>query len=622
MVDRGLLQVERTKEGVPIWDGNAATFQEYSELAQHWEQSVAHHKRYLCGPRLQSELTGTARRFVMSMKPGWISYAGGVQRLLDHLRKHLGQPQLTEMSEYLGKYFKQSRRKRHESMNDYITRKGEIYARACQTLHRVSGRYAREVGPRTGGATSQHTWNGWQQLHGGHSDHTAGMSGGSLPPENEEEEEQSFHDAAESWEHYDSWGAPDWNSGSWGNPHSNSWSDSAWTRPWNTSGQEPAWEKEITELIPTYVQGWFLLQDAGLDAQEKNLILTALKDDFSVERVAQELRNQWPDQDLKHKDQSGKSTAWTVDECDELEEASCVDRQGPDLSCLVNSGLNDEGLSIMEEAEQDANEALAMMDHGRKTLREARAKQHQVKMSRQYYKTDRISVKPSFSNRPAASLASIKCLNCGVLGHKVAQCPKRALNQTASVSEAQTSESAPFVCSATDLDSAHVASGGLTTQEAVSKGMAILDGGATRTLGSVSAVEKLMELNQTKTGHDGVTRIDHTLRPTFGFGNSSSDKCMSTAWLSVQAGGRGGELKVHTLDRGHSPILFSIETLRSLGALIDFEHDLLVFRKLDPTRVISLERSCTGHQLLPLSEDWFSRAKTAKNPVPSLEHYI
>ena len=50
--------IERTKEGVPCWDGNAATFQEYSELAGHWEQSVAHHKRYLCGPKLQAELTG------------------------------------------------------------------------------------------------------------------------------------------------------------------------------------------------------------------------------------------------------------------------------------------------------------------------------------------------------------------------------------------------------------------------------------------------------------------------------------------------------------------------------------------------------------------------------------
>ena len=117
----------------------------------------------------------------------------------------------------------------------------------------------------------------------------------------------------------------------------------------------------------------------------------------------------------------------------------------------------------------------------------------------------------------------------------------------------ETPASAPFVCSATDLDTAHVAKEGLSTHEAMNRGMAILDGGATKTLGSVHAVEQLTLLNQKNHGSDGIKRIDNTLRPTFGFGNSSSDKCMSTAWLRVQAGGRDGELKVHTLDRGSSP---------------------------------------------------------------------
>ena len=118
------------------------------------------------------------------------------------------------------------------------------------------------------------------------------------------------------------------------------------------------------------------------------------------------------------------------------------------------------------------------------------------------------------------------------------------------------------------------------------------------------------------------TRVRLGEGPSFGFGNSSSDRCMSTAWLNVQAGGRGGELNVHTLDRGSSPILFSIETLRSLGAPIDFEHGLLDFESLTPTRVIHLERSCTGHQLLPLCDDWYSQATKATSPVPSLDQYI
>ena len=127
-----------------MWDGDPTTFTEFAEMAGHWQQSVAYHKRYLCGPKLQAELSGSARRFVMSMAPGWISFDGGVDRLLNHLRMHLGQPQLSEMSDYMARYFKMSKRKRHETMNEYITRKAELYMRTCQSLDRVQQRYEPE----------------------------------------------------------------------------------------------------------------------------------------------------------------------------------------------------------------------------------------------------------------------------------------------------------------------------------------------------------------------------------------------------------------------------------------------------------------------------------------------
>ena len=86
--------IKRSKDGVPSWDGDAKTFQEYEEVALMWEQGVAHHKRDLCGPRLISELTGAARRFIIGKKADWVSYNGGVQKLLGHLRANLGLPQI------------------------------------------------------------------------------------------------------------------------------------------------------------------------------------------------------------------------------------------------------------------------------------------------------------------------------------------------------------------------------------------------------------------------------------------------------------------------------------------------------------------------------------------------
>ena len=80
------------------------------------------------------------------------------------------------------------------------------------------------------------------------------------------------------------------------------------------------------QLLPEFVQGWLLLQDAGLEVNERNMILAAIKGDFRLERVAQELRNQWNDDDLRRRDQHGRGTAWVTKD----EESPAEDEEGPD----------------------------------------------------------------------------------------------------------------------------------------------------------------------------------------------------------------------------------------------------------------------------------------------------
>lgn len=125
-----------------------------------------------------------------------------------------------------------------------------------------------------------------------------------------------------------------------------------------------------------------------------------------------------------------------------------------------------------------------------------------------------------------------------------------------------------------------------------------------------------------KRGHHGIDSVDLSDKPVFGFGNSSKDQCVSTAGLNIAANGVPGQVRVHALDRGEGPILFSIDSLRSLGAIIDFEADLAVFRRISDQKVIPLERSNTGHQLLPLTEDLFHNAVEVTRSVPSLRDYI
>jgi hypothetical protein len=69
-------------------------------------------------------MSGTARKLVTGKRPDWLNF-----------RRSLGRPQIPELSEYLNKYFKQSRK--FETMNQYIVRKTEVYQRVKQALARV-----------------------------------------------------------------------------------------------------------------------------------------------------------------------------------------------------------------------------------------------------------------------------------------------------------------------------------------------------------------------------------------------------------------------------------------------------------------------------------------------------
>ncbi|OLP88369.1 hypothetical protein AK812_SmicGene30299 [Symbiodinium microadriaticum] len=534
----------RSKDGVPQWDGNSATFQRYEEEALLWQEGIAYHKRYMAGPRLVAELQGSAKRMIVGKSANWVSYAGGVEALMRHLRDCLGRPQVTELTEYLNQYFRHSR----------------------STPEQL------DIGDHNHGQS----YGGWG---------SAGSYWTGTP--------------------YTSW----WSSSSWG------WADGRGYGEANSTGAP--WGKPAAgqmELLPEWVQAWYLLQDANLSTGERNMVFTALKGEFSVLKVAQELRNQWTEGDLKKRDQHYKGSGFLGeiedDEAIENQEAWQAGERGE-----YDEDLNDEGAALVAEAEDEARQAWATLQNAKRTLKDARQRQHQVRMSR---KKNQPGASSSNSGpRPPRDDSRMTCLKCGQIGHRAANCTKEKANEAEE-------QSAPFVCYAEQalLGEPNKDSPVPTTSEAVQSGWGVIDGGATRTLGSVQAIEAVMKVNEGKHGSTGVQKVDVGNRPIFGFADSGEAKCVSTIDLGLRAGGQAGMLRVHALNKGTGPILVSVATLRTLGAIIDFEKDLLVLRKLDPTKLIPLRRSTTGHQLVNLTEDLFQDATTATAAVPSLSSYI
>ena len=371
------------------------------------------------------------------------SHDGGVQTLLRHLRQHLGLPQLSEMSDYMNRYFKQSRRKRSESMNEYITRKAELYSRTEQTLQRAQTHYAPKrtsshlaSTPESGSASHEPEPHDEMQYHDAHEEQpSAPSSSGQEAAGDPGTRTPSHHDRQEwQWRAWGDWDARGWD---WSD---HGWSDHSWkhsTRPEHTSTEAVS----RVQLLPDFVQGWFLLQDSGLGTNEKNMVLAALKSDVSFSSVAQELSDQWNDDDLRKRDQGGRASARSIDEATEDPFQEDMASQ----SYLAYTGLNADGMALVSEAESEAQEAMAMMEKGRRTLREARARQQYVKLSRQYYgppgRNPLKSTTPVKKENPHSN--SLRCLSCGG-GHKTEDCPKK---HKSFASERKADEpQAPFIC--------------------------------------------------------------------------------------------------------------------------------------------------------------------------------
>ncbi|CAE7456417.1 unnamed protein product [Symbiodinium microadriaticum] len=587
----------KAHEGPPSWDGDSSSFQEYEESSLLWEQSVAYEKRYLCGPKLAAALKGAAKRLVAGKPPNWLSHNKGVTTLMQHLRAALGRPQVSDLTDHLSKYFKGSRRRNNEDINSYIARKSEIYLRACQALQRVSP--LQTTAPQKSRGTSAQAWTpAWNSSRRSSYDHNT--------DEGDEETGDSGNTesttAATEEQQRDSWSDHRWQYGY--SPWYSSWWGGQWQSHWSWEDRDVEKQERMPELLPDYVQGWYLLHDSGLTAQEKNVVQTALQGDFSYARVAQELRNQCAVLDGQRRDYGNKNSSYLGEHFseDENEDNEFL----PEADTILEAEQQDE----WKEAEQDAQAAIAAMHQARRTLREARQKQNSVKLARQYFRTNSGNHhKDNSKNRDEKMV----CLRCGRTGHRVANCPDPP---TASAKSAEpVSATSSFVCfsdlpqaMATGLtttaghDHLQAMALGISTADAVEQGKAVIDGGATKTLASINAMEKIMQLNTMKKGNTGLLSVDLSERPIFGFGNGSEDRCSSTVQLRIDADQKAGEVKVHCLDRGNGPMLLSIDTLRKLKAVIDFESDLVCFRALDDAKLVQVERSQTGHQLIPMTE--------------------
>ena len=137
-------------------------------------------------------------------------------------------------------------------------------------------------------------------------------------------------------------------------------------------------------------------------------------------------------------------------------------------------------------------------------------------------------------------------------------------------------------------------------------------------MGSIIALEHARRASFEHSAQDNVASVSLEDRPTFGFADSESARCSSTVLLQLPVQEQRMKLRVHALDKGSVPVLLSIDTLKRLRAIVDYGRDEVVFAAVNPQKCVKLQTTATGHQILPLTDDFMQDAQLLREPVQRL----
>ena len=135
------------------------------------------------------------------------------------------------------------------------------------------------------------------------------------------------------------------------------------------------------------------------------------------------------------------------------------------------------------------------------------------------------------------------------------------------------------------------------------RGKLVLDCGATSSLGSLEAINDYQERQIELGNGNGILHIDHDNVQRFRFGNGEAKNTVGQATLEAHKGDSTVDIAALDTESKYVPMLGSVDYLRSKGAVVDFETGTAIFKKVDPNKIIHLERATSGHLLLDLCEE-------------------
>ncbi|CAK0843897.1 unnamed protein product [Prorocentrum cordatum] len=648
----------------PTWDGDVTRFQEYRERVKWYVAGLPHRDKQVAGARLAAALTGEAWKALEEVSDEGrelLEKTGGHKILLEFLDETLmDEPIPPEAAKYLKEYLFTLRRRNNEGMKAYAQRSRIVADKLDQSFRRIDEKdttteikLAKKMRPEE--KTESVTLESTREREGPEGEDEGAEDDGSWKDENDGYWKGSWWYGS-SW-----WSSSPTGSAGWTWPQATT----SLKAHKKVTLKEKATDalcslmarfdledddtdikalKEVaTEaretLIPSVMAGWLLLQRAGLNAQERAGVLSSAKNSLNLKNIEAALRDQWADVDLKEHDahnkkrdifphKPGRGRALGVFGEDEDDQEEAPDDYDPedDYEAYAEFDWDEDELDLEgldEEERAEAEEALAVIAGAKKdvknqkrTLAQARAVVKDIKQSRGFFQKGKGKGKKGGKGQGGP------CFICSG-PHRKADCPKNPENRNKEQPRGRASQVGALTFSfanweanddeleENDLEMAYTefevehALAGLADE---TEGCMVLDSGATKTFGSIVALEKIIEKQQQAGIDTSNVKVDVTDRPKFGFANGDAEQCSCRTNLPLQANGNLGSVSGYALntkgDR-YVPLLGSVDFLKRAGAIIDFETGIACFNNITKNKVAKLKRISTGHLCIDMTKDLY-----------------
>lgn len=225
------------------------------------------------------------------------------------------------------------------------------------------------------------------------------------------------------------------------------------------------------------------------------------------------------------------------------------------------------------------------------------------------------------------------CFICGGMDHEFRSCPRRQMQPNRfgkggkpvfMVMDVANGDDTIEVCPANlggFLDDPGAFAAECETSPSDRLRFAVIDTGATETVGSMDALDRILTLRQELYGPEQVT-IDTKVTKEFRFGNGQTRAASSFVYLPQVVNGEHTTLGVFAIDVPNIPVLVGIKTLQRLGAVMDIGGKCLEFQHLFPGCKVPLIRGANGHLLLDLCCDWCPQVTSIPEALENREPHV